>query len=152
MEREPATYAHHYAGGCHCGRIHVALHSDKAPGDCTPRADSCGFCVRHRAVVLSDPAGLVELAVPAALEPYRFGLGITDFLVCDHCGVFVAAVWYKDGAARAVVNMPALDARDAFTSAPAPMDFEGEDVAAREARRARNWTPARVTLTEQETM
>lgn len=151
MAEAGAGYRHHYAGSCHCGRIHVGFHSDMAPDAFTPRADQCGFCVRHRAVVLSDPAGLVELTAPADLEPYRFGLGITDFLVCGHCGVFVAAVWHKDGGTWTVVNLPALDDRDRFTAEPVPMDFDGEDVAAREARRKRNWTPARLTLTRQET-
>ncbi|MCJ2179320.1 hypothetical protein [Novosphingobium album (ex Hu et al. 2023)] len=151
MERGPEAYAHHYSGRCHCGDLRVVLHSDKAAGTFTPRADQCGFCVRHRAVVVSDPVGLVELSAPHDLEPYRFGLGITDFFVCGRCGVFVAAVWHKDGDTWTVVNLPALDDRNNFTAEPAPMDFEGEDVGERETRRKRNWTPARLTLTRQET-
>ncbi|MCT2399144.1 hypothetical protein [Novosphingobium mangrovi (ex Huang et al. 2023)] len=150
MKQEPEAYAHHYAGRCHCGDVRVVLHSDKAPDTFTPRADQCGFCVRHRVAAVSDPAGLVELSAPRDLEPYRFGLGITDFFVCGRCGVFVAAVWHKDGGTWAVVNMPALDDRDGFSAEAVPMDFDGEDVAAREARRRRSWTPTRLTLTAPE--
>lgn len=146
MKREPDSYAHHFAGRCHCGDLRVVMYSDKAPDRFTPRADQCGFCLRHRAMAVSDPDGLVELEAPGDLEPYRFGFGITDFFVCGRCGVFVAAVWHKDGGTWAVVNLPALDDRDRFTREPAPMDFEGEDVTAREARRLRHWTPARLTL------
>lgn len=80
---------------------------------------------------------------PDAPEPYRFGLGITDFHVCGRCGVFVAAIWWDGSKAYGVVNVPALDERDRFTTAVAA-DFEGETIADREARRRQTWTPARI--------
>lgn len=109
-----------------------------------PRADQCGFCVRHRASAISDPDGLLELTLPPGTpEPYRFGLGITDFHVCDRCGVFVAAIWWDGKHAYGVANVPALDERHRFAPAVAA-DFEGETIADREARRRRTWTPARI--------
>lgn len=133
-----------FSGSCHCGRISVTLETQRAIADLVPRADQCGFCLRHRASAISDPEGLLVLTLPPdAPAPYRFGLGITDFHVCDRCGVFVAATWWDGAQAYGVVNVPALDGRDRFGAAVAA-DFEGETVVEREARRRRFWTPARV--------
>lgn len=121
------------------------LETRRAIAEFVPRADQCGFCVRHRASAISDPGGFLELILPPdAPEPYRFGLGITDFHVCDCCGVFVAAIWWDGPQAYGVVNVPALDERDRFAAATAA-DFEGETIADREARRRRTWMPAQVT-------
>ncbi|MGD9811906.1 MAG: hypothetical protein AB7U35_11320 [Sphingobium sp.] len=137
--------ARSYRGSCHCGRYAVVFSSALGPEAFTPRADQCGFCRKHNQAAISDPAGDVEIMLPAdAPPPYRFGLGITDFHVCDRCGVFVAASWSDDDALYAVVNYRALDDLAAFTQAPVAIDFEGEDLAAREARRRKGWTPARI--------
>jgi hypothetical protein len=91
----------------------------------------------------------MTVTLPAdAPAPYRFGLNITDFHVCDRCGVWVAAVWYDEGRGFGVVNVPALDERALFNALPAVADFEGEDVSARERRRRTNWTPATVTKSD----
>jgi hypothetical protein len=134
-----------YSGGCHCGRIKVEFVTELEPEAFVPRADGCGFCLRHRAMAMSDPRGGIELQLPAdPPEPYRFGLGITDFHLCDRCGVWVAAIWHNGDRAYGVVNLPALDQSAKFTHEPVSVDFDGEDVAAREARRLANWTPARI--------
>lgn len=115
------------------------------PESFVPRADQCGFCQRHRAMAIADPAGSLVVYLPAdPPSPYRFGLGITDFHVCDRCGVWVAATWRDGERLYGVINVPALDARDKFDATPVMVDFDGEDVPAREARRRANWTPARV--------
>jgi hypothetical protein len=134
-----------YTASCHCGRIRASFHSERDPSELVPRADQCGFCRRHGAMVISDPGGRLELTLlDDAPAPYRFGLGITDFHLCDRCGVFVATLWHGSDGCFGVVNLPALDERRRFRAAPISVDFEGETVAEREARRRLDWTPARI--------
>jgi hypothetical protein len=70
-------------GECHCGNVAVTLDTAVDPGALPLRACQCSFCRRHGARVTTDPAGLLKISVrdPAILLRYRFGLGITDFLV-----------------------------------------------------------------------
>jgi hypothetical protein len=85
----------------------------------------------------------VEVAAKeqAQLERYRFGLGITDFLICRRCGVYVLAVAEMDGARYAVLNANALERRAEMTSRPQAMDYDGETAETRRARRKARWTP-----------
>lgn len=127
-------------GACHCGALTVELATDRAPADLPVRTCGCTFCTKHRPRYTADPAGHVTIRGSAAANPYRFGLRLADFLICRTCGVFVAAY---EPAGRAVVNIEAL-ARAAELTAPvlALTIYDTEDVAARTARRAANWTPA----------
>src|ERR1700761_9524662 len=134
-----------FKGRCHCGRLRLEFSTGRDPHSIVPREDGCGFCRRHRAMAISDPQGEVCVYLPAdAPEPYRFGLQITDFYVCDRCGVWLAATWFDEDNLRAVINLPALDDRRLFDAAPVSVNFDDEDVLAREARRRMGWTPARV--------
>lgn len=134
-----------YVGGCHCGRIKLEFMTERAPATFVPRMDQCGFCQRHRAMAIADPHGnMVVRLPPDGPEPYRFGLNITDFHVCDRCGVWVAAIWHDGNRALGVLNVPALDERALFAGTPAVVDFDGEDISAREARRRASWMPAQV--------
>jgi hypothetical protein len=133
-----------FSGGCHCGALALRFHTALAPSALTPRRDSCGFCLRHAARIVSDPSGWLEIVVPREATPYRFGMGITDFHLCPRCGCFVAASWTDGDALFGVVNINALDARDAFSAAPVTTDFDAETRAEREERRRRGWTPGRV--------
>lgn len=77
------------------------------------------------------------------IDIYKLGLGITDFHVCQNCGVLMAATWVdSDGSVFAVVNVRALDDAAAFTAEPLKANFDGENLAEREARRRAGWTPA----------
>jgi hypothetical protein len=135
-----------FEGGCHCGAITVSFTTELANDALVPRADQCGFCRRHHAAVISDPAGQLDIRIVAeAGQPYRFGLGITDFHVCKRCGVFVAATGVGDDPLRGVVNIHALHDRQAFAQPPVAVSFDGEDIAERRARRRIRWTPAKVT-------
>jgi hypothetical protein len=134
-----------YSGSCYCARIGITFTTALAPESFVPRADQCGFCQRHRAMAIADPVGSMAVQLPAdPPPPYRFGLNITDFHVCDRCGVWVAATWRDGDRLYGVINVPALDARDRFSATPVCVDFDGENIAAREARRRANWTPARI--------
>lgn len=133
-------------GRCHCGKIEVAFHTAQPPESLQLRECGCTFCRRHGSTAVTDPAGTLELHLrdPNEVSRYRFGLRTADFLVCRTCGVFVAAVCTVYGATYATLNANVLDRREAFTRAPAPVQYDVEDAAARIARRRRTWTPATV--------
>lgn len=138
-----------FKGGCHCGRLKLEFFTDRDPHALAPREDGCGFCRRHRAMAISDPAGSLCIYLPAEPpQPYRFGMNITDFHVCDRCGVWVAATWSDDDSLLGVINVPALDDRNLFDAAPVAVNFDGEDLQARETRRRMAWTPARIVTAE----
>jgi hypothetical protein len=129
-------------GGCHCGNIKVAFETVLDPKALPLRACQCSFCRRHGGVTTSDPAGrlVIEVGQPEQLLRYRFALGITDFLVCRTCGVYVAAVMASIG----VLNVNVLDEREPFARPAQPMNYGTEGIADREARRAKVWMPVLV--------
>ncbi|HEU4385157.1 MAG TPA: hypothetical protein VFR85_16855 [Anaeromyxobacteraceae bacterium] len=135
-----------YQGRCHCGNLEVAFETAQAPGAIQLRACGCTFCRRHGAVAVTDPGGQLEVRLrrPAEVSRYRFGLRTADFLLCQACGVYVAAVCDIDGALYATLNANVLEARQAFTQEPVPVSYDREDAGQRLARRRRAWTPARV--------
>ena len=87
-----------YPGSCHCGAVKIQFTSDKKPEEMRVGRCACSFCRRHGARTLGDPAGSVEFrAAPSDLSRYRFGLGITDYLLCAKCGTYLGAVMPDDG-------------------------------------------------------
>ncbi len=134
-----------YPGSCHCGAIQITYRSTMAPAEMRPGRCSCSFCRRHGARTMGDPDGSVEFkAAPASLSRYRFGLGITDYLVCGKCGAYVGAVMEDEGRLIATLNVNALDIRDTFDPAPPLHVYDGEDEPRRRARRRKFWMPAAV--------
>jgi hypothetical protein len=132
-----------HEGGCHCGNLRFALETQHAIAALPLRACQCSFCRHHGALSTSDPQGRAELAVrePGSLTRYRFGLKTADFLVCSRCGVYVGATIEEGGARYAILDSNAFDEAAKFTQVAAPMDYDGEDEAARRARRRSRWTP-----------
>jgi hypothetical protein len=133
-----------YPGSCHCGAIKIAFTSDKAPEAMRVGRCACSFCRRHGARTSGDPAGSVEFrAEPGSLSRYRFGLGITDYLLCAKCGTYVGAVrpdvGGQTGTGVGIVNVNSLDIRDTFDSPPPLHVYDGEDEARRRARRRKFW-------------
>lgn len=133
-----------HEGGCHCGNLTVAFESARVPAETPLRTCQCTFCRRHGSTALTDHAGRLEIRWREETEVsrYRFGLRSSDFLVCRRCGVFVAGVCEIDGRTYATLNANVLEDRAAFTQVPQPMDYDGEDLATRLARRSKVWTPA----------
>jgi len=127
-----------YEGACHCGAISARFETAIEPAAMDVRADQCGFCRRHGAKTVSDPAGRLALAFrEAAVERYRFGTRSSDFIVCRSCGAYMAAVIEGYG----VLNVVGADIR-AFADRPArPVDYDDETAAMRLARRRERWTP-----------
>jgi hypothetical protein len=129
-------------GQCHCGAVQIAFTASKPAAELPVRMCTCTYCRRAGGRYTSDPGGSVMFTVePDALTRYRFGLDLTDFLICGRCGIFVGAY---DDTGLAVLNINVLDDAAAFTTPPTSHTFDGEDAAARRARRARGWTPARI--------
>lgn len=131
-----------YVGRCHCGNLEYRFETALAPERLPVRACQCGFCRAHGALSTSDPKGSVQIQArdPGQVRRYRFGLGITDFLICSHCGVYLLAMMEIDGDPYAVLSANVLDCRERL-GPPQPMDYDGEDAAGRIARRKARWTP-----------
>jgi len=82
-----------YGGSCHCGAIEVRLDSPKTPEEMAVGRCACSFCRRHGARTMGDPDGAVTFrGATKDIARYRFGLGITDYLLCVHCGTYVGAI------------------------------------------------------------
>ncbi len=134
-----------YPGSCHCGSVTFTLTSDKKPEEMRVGRCACSFCRRHGARTMGDPSGSVEFrSAPGALSRYRFGLGITDYLLCAKCGAYVGAVMPVENGAIGIVNVNSLDIRDTFDAAPPLHHYDGEDETRRRSRRRKFWMPATV--------
>ena len=134
-----------YPGSCHCGSVTFTLTSGKKPEEMRVGRCACSFCRRHGARTMGDPQGSVEFhAAPGALSRYRFGLGITDYLLCAKCGAYVGAVMPDDGKAIGIVNVNSLDTRDTFDPAPPLHHYDGENEDRRRARRRKFWMPVTI--------
>ena len=128
-----------HAGQCHCGAIRFAFETEEA---LAPRACQCGFCRKHNARTVADPAGSAVLTLGAEAARYRFGSKTTDFLICGRCGVYVGAAVELDGRLYVTLNLNAFD-DPRLDLAGAPVSYDGEDAIANADRRRLKWTPAR---------
>lgn len=137
-----------YPGRCHCGDVAYSWRTAIAPRDWPIRACQCTFCRRHGALSVSDPDGSLEfrIARPETLIRYRFGLRITDFLICGNCGIYVAACMDSPRGKIAVISVNTLDPVPEGLPAPKPMNYDGESTGDRETRREQRWTPVIDTL------
>ncbi len=127
-------------GQCHCGALRFAFDSDRP---LSPRACQCGFCRRHGARTVTDPAGAAELRLGPETIRYRFGTGTSDFLICGGCGIYVGALVALDGQLYVTLNLNAF-ADPHLDLAAVPVIYDGEGAGAKAERRRRNWTPARL--------
>ena len=132
-----------YPGSCHCGAVKIELMSAKQPAEMRIGRCACSFCRRHGARTMGDPGGSVAFhAAPGAVSRYRFGLGITDYLLCARCGTYVGAIMEDEGRSLGIVNVNMLDIRDTFDPAPPLHVYDGENIEKRRARRRKFWMPA----------
>ena len=128
-----------YAGGCHCGRIKARFETELDPAAIEVRADQCGFCRRHGAKTISDPAGRLTLSFAEAdVRRHRFGQRTADFLICRTCGHYIAAA-IDDG--FAVLNVVGADIQPFAGRAAVPVDYDDETPGGRTERRRARWTP-----------
>lgn len=130
-------------GRCHCGNIAFVLAWDDAVAEIPARACGCTFCVKHGGVWTSSPRARLEVAVTdrAAVSLYEFGTRTATFHVCARCGTVPVVTSDIRGRRYGVVNVNAIEGVDPSRIRRASTSFDGEDVDARLARRARNWIP-----------
>jgi hypothetical protein len=133
-------------GRCHCHQITLEYATALAPEELKLRADQCSFCRRHGSRTISDPAGSLRIVLTnaEAVSYYQFGLKTAEFLVCQRCGVYVAAVQREEGRILGVVNVNTFDTR--LTQEATPVNYDNESVEQRRERRRSMWTPT--TLVE----
>src|SRR5260370_29653184 len=131
------------AGRCHCGKLEVEFDTEMSVDELPLRADQCSFCRKHGARTTSDPNGEVRILVHSSRPlRYRFGLETADFLVCEVCGIYIAAVISIGNSSYATLNINVLDSAPEFTQDALPVSYESENASQRIERRAKNWTPA----------
>ena len=130
-------------GACHCGNISVEFETAIDPSVLPLRACQCSFCRKHGARTASDPGGRLRVSVrdQELLVRYRFALGVTDFLVCKTCGVYVAATMEADAGPIGTVNVNVFDERAPLLRNAEPVSYFRETAEERKARRAGKWTP-----------
>ena len=131
------------AGSCHCRNISFTLDWSPEPQEIPARACTCSFCMKHGGVWTSCPTGSLTVSVqdPSLVSTYAFGTRTADFRICSRCGVVPVVTCRLDGRLHAVVNVNAFEGVDPSLLKRAAATFEGEDEAARLARRQRNWIP-----------
>lgn len=136
------------AGSCHCGAVQVDLRLSRAPDELKLRACRCGFCTGRGARTISDTGGraMIRCEGPESLIAYRFGLRTADYLLCRSCGTYVAAV-QRDEPAIGVVNVGGLGVPEFQGREADPVDYGGETVEARIARRRGYWMPVAFAFT-----
>jgi hypothetical protein len=135
------------AGHCHCEAIRVILEPSKPLGELPLRACQCSFCRTRGALTTADPAGhLFVEAAPGSINRYQFGLKITDFLLCEECGTYVAATMDLDGQPMGVLNVRGVDLPGFEGRTPDPMIYGDESPRERAERRRDRWMP--LTLVE----
>ena len=128
-------------GGCHCGNIRYVLDWAGDPAAIPARACGCTFCVKHGGVWTSHPRSRLDVTIadPARVSRYQFGTRTATFHVCAVCGVPPVVTCDIDGRRYAVVNVNTFTGVDPSALSRAAASFDGEDVEARLARRARHW-------------
>jgi hypothetical protein len=134
-----------YVGACHCGDLRLEYRTDLVPARWPLRECQCSFCRKHAMLSTSDPDGEVVLKLrdSAALNRYRFATGVTDFLICARCGVYVGATVVNDG--WMVINGRVMDCAAALLERVAePRVFEAESADERITRRQKMWSRCRM--------
>jgi hypothetical protein len=136
-----------YNGSCHCGDLSIEYRTDLVAADWPLRECQCKFRRKHAMLSTSDPGGEVVLILrdSAALNRYRFATGVTDFLICARCGVYVGATVESDS--WIVINGRVMDFAAALLGRTAePKVFDNESAEERIARRRQMWSRCRIDV------
>lgn len=128
-------------GSCHCRNIAFTLDWEPDPERIPARACDCSFCTRHGATWTASPDAELELRIasPALVSEYAFGTGTAVFHICARCGCVPVVTSRIDQRLYAVVNVTCFTDFDPARLNRSAVSLEGEDEAARLARRQRNW-------------
>jgi hypothetical protein len=131
-----------YPGSCHCGAIGFAYRTQQAPLAWDVRACQCSFCRAHSAQTTSDPSGSLQFREhrTGLLQRYRFGMRITDFLLCRSCGVYIGAEIETKAGRFGIINVHALRPVPGGLRPAVAMDYGSESMEGRMARREARWS------------
>jgi hypothetical protein len=136
---------HIYQGTCHCGAIRGTLHATRPAAELQVRACQCGFCRRHGAMTVSDPAGRATFEIErAALTTYQFETRTGTSLLCARCGMYAGVMLEEGGKIWSVLNVRGLAIPEFAGRAPERVVYDGETPQARIARRKQKWTPTEI--------
>jgi hypothetical protein len=130
-------------GCCHCGNLSFALVWEPEPTTIPARACTCTFCSKHGGVWTSCPTGSLRVTVEdcARVSTYAFGTKTAEFHVCSRCGVVPVVTSRIGDRLYAVVNVNTFENVEPARLQRASVTFDGEDEAARLARRSQRWIP-----------
>ena len=96
-------------GACHCGAIRGTLYATKPAAELQVRSCQCGFCTRHGAMTVSDPAGRATVEIErAALTKYQFGTRTGTSLICNRCGMYAGVILEDGGKVWSALNVRGL--------------------------------------------
>lgn len=127
---------------CHCGKLKASFDSQKTPAELGVRTCQCAFCRAHGAVNISDPDGLTTIDCSVDdVNRYTFALRTADFLICNNCGVYIAAVMGEGDRIVSTLNVAGLRIKEFDGVDEAPMEYGAETTEERIARRYSKWTP-----------
>ena len=139
---------HRYQGQCHCGAIRATLEATKPASDLQARACQCGFCARHGAMTVSDPAGRAIFEITrAGLNRYQFATRTGTSLLCARCGMYAGVVLEAEGKLWSAINVRGLAVPEFKDRTAEAVEYEGETPEARIARRKQKWTPTEIVWT-----
>ncbi len=138
-----ATSTRRIEGGCHCGNIRFTFELPDAGGAIPVRSCGCSFCAKHGGAYTSHPGAAIDVRItdPPEAMRYRFGTETADFHICRKCGVVPVVTSLIDGNLFAVISVNAFEGVDPADFDRSEVNFDGETVADRLARRRRNWIP-----------
>jgi hypothetical protein len=141
----PAAELLRFTGTCHCGAIRGTLAASKPAAELQVRACQCGFCTRHGAMTVSDPAGRATFQIErTALAKYQFGTRTGTSLLCARCGMYAGVMLEDEGKVWSVLNVRGLAVPELKGRVAEPVVYEGEAPEARIARRKAKWTPTEI--------
>jgi hypothetical protein len=136
-----------FSGQCHCGAIRMELQFTRLAEETQVRSCQCGFCTRHGALTISDPAGTAVVhAERSALAIYKFATMSGTSLVCGRCGVYAGALIEDGGRTWSIANARGLAVPEFASRIGVPQHYDHETAQDRMNRRKAKWTPTEFRL------
>lgn len=133
-------------GSCHCGALQLRYTTSFEPEQTHPRACDCSFCRKHQAAYVSDPQGQIAITIKKTEHAHRYRQGSenADFLLCAHCGVLVAVVFYAAPYYVGAINYQCLERRAEFANeqSASPQQLSAEQ---KQQRWRQLWSPTTFT-------
>ena len=130
-------------GGCHCGNLKLKFSLSKPFSELPIRACQCSFCRKHNVRETADPDGKLDIFIQdkTKLSKYHMGLGVTDFLVCKECGVYVSAVMFDQENNEMIGNciVNTLDIEQDKIQLSEAAHYDSESAESRLERRRSRW-------------